>query len=154
MQKASVAIVHAKANAHNADWQISVFVNELTSPHVCSQQNQCVQWCKYFSFKYKKLFCLHLAFSDIVLNTSEKLYAIREICLWCYQLGKYKSPLAFTICAVHIVRSVVHQIPTKYRHMQEEDFSLGLFRGRGLEAFTWKGGMGISGTQDPLFMPL
>ena len=41
--KASVTSVNAEANAHSADWLMSVFVNELAPPHVRSQQGQCVR---------------------------------------------------------------------------------------------------------------
>ena len=44
--KASVTSVNADANVHSADWLMSVFVNELTPPHVRSQQGQCVQQCR------------------------------------------------------------------------------------------------------------
>ena len=40
------ASVNAEANAHSADWLMSVFVNGLTLPHVRSQQGQCVQQCQ------------------------------------------------------------------------------------------------------------
>ena len=46
MHKACVTSVNAEANAHSADWLMSVFVNELTLPHVRSQQGQCVQQCR------------------------------------------------------------------------------------------------------------
>ena len=38
MHKASVMSVNAEANAHSADWLMSVFVNELFPPHARSQQ--------------------------------------------------------------------------------------------------------------------
>ena len=41
--KASVTSVHAQANAHSADWLMSVFVNELAPLYVRSQQGQCEQ---------------------------------------------------------------------------------------------------------------
>ena len=44
--KASVTSVHAEANAHSADWLMSVFVNELAPPYVRSQQGQCEQQCR------------------------------------------------------------------------------------------------------------
>ena len=44
--KASVMSVNAEASVHSADWIMSVFVNELTPPHVRSQQGQCVQQCR------------------------------------------------------------------------------------------------------------
>ena len=43
--KASVTSVHTEANAHSADWLMSVFVNELAPPYVRSQQSQCEQQC-------------------------------------------------------------------------------------------------------------
>ena len=44
--KASVRSVNAEANAHSADWLMSVFVNELAPPHARSQQGQCVRQCR------------------------------------------------------------------------------------------------------------
>ena len=44
--KACMTSVNAEANAHSADWLMSVFVNELTLPHVRGQQGQCVQQCR------------------------------------------------------------------------------------------------------------
>ena len=38
--------IHAEANAHSADWLMSVFVNELALPYVRSQQGQCEQQCR------------------------------------------------------------------------------------------------------------
>ena len=43
MLKTSESTVDAKANIHSTDWLMSAFVNELSPPHVCSQQGQSVQ---------------------------------------------------------------------------------------------------------------
>ena len=44
--KASVTNVHAEANAHRANWLMSIFVNELALPNALYQQSQCVQQCR------------------------------------------------------------------------------------------------------------
>ena len=46
MLKASVTSVHTEANAHSANWQLSVFVNDLAPRHIRSQQGKCVQQCR------------------------------------------------------------------------------------------------------------
>ena len=38
--------VNAEANALSTGWLMSVFVYELTPPHVRSQQGQCVRQCR------------------------------------------------------------------------------------------------------------
>ena len=38
MHNVSVTSINAEANVHRADWLMSVFVNELAPPYVCSQQ--------------------------------------------------------------------------------------------------------------------
>ena len=43
--QARVMSVHTEANAHSADWLMTIFLNEPAPPHVCSQQNKCLQQC-------------------------------------------------------------------------------------------------------------
>ena len=45
MHKASVMSVNTETNVHSTDWLMSVFVNELASPHLRSQ-GQYVQQCQ------------------------------------------------------------------------------------------------------------
>ena len=84
--KASMTSVNAEADVHIADWLMSIFVNELAPPHVCSEQGQCVRQCRRImrdTFVWQRI--VMLVWRDVYRN----YVCVFDLGWECHCLPKY-----------------------------------------------------------------
>ena len=89
--KASMMNIHAKVNAQNTDWLMSVFVNELPHPmYIVNKVRQCMQYCWTIMGGTLALSTLSNCFSQIYLLWTKDLFQKMSECL---NLGFFLSML-------------------------------------------------------------